>query len=446
MRSARSRSGFVYLLALLATLVVSSVAMVVSRGSCLSLRGELEATARSQCRAAALGVLRAVVNDLTTTLAAGHLPTLATVKPDGEQVGECTVVLLGRDPSGTRLSFGLIAEAGKLNVNDVYHDFSGTFAALPGMTVAVEAAIIDWRDSDDKPDENGGAERSDSAYAGAAVPYAPRNAFLQTVEELRLVRGVTEQNYFGEDVNGNGVLDAGEDTNGDGRLTRGLRDLLCLESREPETAPDGSARVSVRSPGLPALFSRLFGPERGKVINAKVPKPPANNRLALISALELSDDETATLWPYLIGPNQASDGAIEGRVGLIDAWSCHDEVLVALLGVDLAKTVVAARPATMPTGPAWLVKALGADGVKKYGHYLTHGSYQFRVDILAVRNDGAGWARLDAHIDCSAGVVRVVRIQPCESQGWPLPWANPDQLRQGQAIGDIPSFLSAGQH
>jgi hypothetical protein len=424
------RAGFVYLLALLVVLVVSSIAVAMANGAGLRLRADQDALARSQCRAAALGVLRAVVNDLTASMAGGALPKLVTVDPKGETVGGCVVVLVGRDPAAASARFGLIPEAGKLDVNQAP---TALLAALPGMNDAIAAAIGDWRDTDDAPDPAGGAERTDSAYSGAAVPYAPRNFPLETLEELRLVRGVTDALWFGEDVNGNGRLDPGEDTDGDGTLTPGLRDLLTLGSREP-----GVGKVSVANAGaLRSLLTTLFPGDRGTELAALAQSErPYANRLDLIAALDLNEDEAAALWPNLSGP--------EGRLGLVDAWSSRAPVLEALVGADLAKAIIAARPATMPEDPAWLVAALGRQNAKAYGNRLTSGSYQFRADLLAVRADGSGWARLDATIDCAVGAVRVVRVRPAEVQGWPLPWATPEQLRQAQPR-DLVAFLTTGQ-
>ncbi len=240
-----NRGGFVYLMALLVILVVAGIAVLMANSGGLRLRNGAGAAARAQSRNAALGVLRAVVNDLDTAMTAGSLPTLVTVKPAGEIVGDCTVVVLGRDPAAATSVFALTAEAGRLDVN---HAPAEILAALPGLDAGIAAAIVDWRDADDTVGE-GGAERGDGAYAGAKIPYAPRNAPFEALEELRLVRGVTDAMWFGEDANRNGRLDSGEDANGNGKLDPGLVDLLTIESREPANAPDGTARTSITRMG-----------------------------------------------------------------------------------------------------------------------------------------------------------------------------------------------------
>lgn len=424
----RSRSGFVYLMALLVVLVVSGIAVLLAAGGGRQLRAGNAAAGREAARAAALGVLRAVVNDLDTAMAAGAMPGLRSVVPAGEQVGGCTVVLLG---SG---GFGLLAQGGLL---DLHHAPPALLAALPGLDEAVAAAIADWRDVDETP-LDGGAERGDGAYTGAATPYAPRNAPFETLEELRLVRGITDAAWFGEDINRNRALDAGEDADGDGRLDPGLCDLLTLESREPALAPDGTARTTVQNQS--ALRRRLIevlGAERGGALASEAQRrQPFANRLELVAALDLDEGEAAALWPCLIGP--------EGRVGLLDAASAGEEVLVAALGRDLAARILALRPAgDAALDPAWLAEALGRDLARSAGMLLTVGSWRFTADLLAVRDDGSGWARLLVDIDCSARTARVAGIRPAEPLGWPLPAATPQRLR-ALAPADVPAFLATG--
>ncbi len=440
-----NRAGFVYLIALLAVTVAAAIAMVMGRGVGLRLQAGNAITARADCRAAALGMVRAIVNDLNATLATG-LPQLSTVQPAGEQIGDCTVILIGRDPHGVTMPFALILEAGKFPINApatgaVLDAKYNILSVLPGMTQDVAAAMLDWIDSDDEVSSYGGAERTDSAYAGAPVPYAPRNSQFEALAELRLVRGVTDALYFGEDANGNGRLDPGEDSDRDGKLSPGLRDLITvMDIREPPNAPDGSARLNLGSGragrSFQDLLTGLFGSARGTELFAEATGVFAN-RLELFAALELSDAEAAALWPCV---------TVNGvRAGLIDAWSCRDEILIAIAGNDLAQKIIAARPTTPPNGPGWLTSILTREEAKHFGNQLGSGSYQFSADILAVRNDGSGWARLGATFNCTLGSAVVVGLQPLETQGWPLPWTTLDQLR-GSDPGAVATLLTAVPH
>ena len=58
-------------------------------------------------------------------------------------------------------------------------------------------AIIDWIDEDDEPLGFGGAEST--YYQGLDVPYTPRNGPMEFAEELLLVKGITNELYYGTD-------------------------------------------------------------------------------------------------------------------------------------------------------------------------------------------------------------------------------------------------------
>jgi hypothetical protein len=384
-------------------------------------------------------------------MVAGTLPQLVTVKPEDEVIGECTVVLLGRDPQGLRAHFGLIPEAGKISLNSlVDHDTTvpaflkktlrTVLSSVHGMTPEITAAICDWADDDETVDDDGGAERTDAHYQSASIPYAPRNGKFETIDELRLVRGVTDELFFGEDANGNGRLDSGEDLNGNRKLDIGLRDILSVENREPALAPDGSPLTDIqRSTELAIRFTKLFPQRSTDLIQQATGGTPIGgyrNRLHLLSVLDLSETEAATLWPTLKGP--------EFRVGLIDAWSCSEQILTSLVGADLAGRIIAARPITPPISPLWLTQILTVPEIINAGMILTVGGYQFRADILAVSRHG--WARIDALIDCSTNFPRVTHLRPTESLGWPLPWATPAMLRQANATQDFSTMLTSDRN
>lgn len=454
------RKGMVFLLALVVVLVVSSVAVVMASGAGVRLRAQDDLVGRAQARQAALGVLRAVCNDLATSMVAGTLPQLVTVKPEGEVIGECTVVLLGRDPQGLRAHFSLIPEAGKISLNTLVGTnvpqravIRSVLSAQNGMTPEITAAIYDWADDNDTVDDDGGAERTDTHYQGATIPYAPRNGKFETIDELRLVRGVTDDLFFGEDANNNGRLDPGEDTNGNGKLDLGLRDLVTLETREPGTlSTDVLTDVNDTSPvssptdakSRPELFEFLFGLNEKIRLEAVTireqalqPQRRFLNRLHLLTCLgsELEESQMTALWPRLKGS--------ESRAGLVDAWSCSEQLLTSLVP-DIASKILAARPVIQPTSPAWLINILTPAEAIDAGMKLSVGGYQFRADILAVSRHG--WARIDAMIDCSTNFPRVIHLRPTESLGWPLPWATPAMLRQANATQDFSTMLTSDRN
>jgi type II secretory pathway component PulK len=95
-------------------------------------------------------------------------------------------------------------ESGKLNINTATWD---QLMGLPYMYQDIADAIIDWRDSDDVVSESG---TENGYYENLDFGYINRNAPFRTIRELLLVKGVTDEMFYGEDTNLNGKLDYNE--------------------------------------------------------------------------------------------------------------------------------------------------------------------------------------------------------------------------------------------
>jgi type II secretory pathway component PulK len=95
-------------------------------------------------------------------------------------------------------------ETGKMNINTATWD---QLVGLPNMYDDIADAIIDWRDSDDDVSELG---TEGGYYENLTFGYPNRNAPFRTIRELLLVRGVTDELFYGEDTNLNGKLDYNE--------------------------------------------------------------------------------------------------------------------------------------------------------------------------------------------------------------------------------------------
>src|SRR6185369_1409775 len=121
-----------------------------------------------------------------------------------------------------------------------------------GMTPQIAAAIMDWRDTDTTVSTDGA---EDETYSRFSPPYKTKNGPFETVEELRLVAGMTKEILYGEDANLNGVLDANENDsdnsppydNRDGRLDPGLMEYFTVYSREPATGTNINTRANVQA-------------------------------------------------------------------------------------------------------------------------------------------------------------------------------------------------------
>ena len=184
----------------------------------------------------------------------------------------CTIVSPAAVEGGSSaIRFGLEDESTKLNLNALLAadkaDPGGNAArlilmGLPGMTEYIADAILDWLDEDDEPREFGAELET---YATQAMPYAPRNGPIDTIEDLLLVQGVTPGLLFGLDTNHNGVVDAAEQAgealtgidNSDGSMSRGWAAYLTLYSLEANIQPDGSPRINVGQSDLKKLYDEL---------------------------------------------------------------------------------------------------------------------------------------------------------------------------------------------
>jgi general secretion pathway protein K len=87
-------------------------------------------------------------------------------------------------------------EAGKIDINRAPDELiAGLFMAVglaDAAAAGLAAAIADFRDPDDEP-HIGGAEEPE--YRAAGLPFGPKNAPFEAVEELHQVAGMTRQLY-----------------------------------------------------------------------------------------------------------------------------------------------------------------------------------------------------------------------------------------------------------
>jgi type II secretory pathway component PulK len=157
-------------------------------------------------------------------------------------------------------TYGVIDETGKINVNALMQldpsgqTLSNMLMQLPNMTQDIANAIIDWLDPDDSP-RDGGAEGD--YYSGLEPSYYAKNAPLDSLEELLLVKGVTWQLLFGNDHNRNGALDLPEEDDGTGQHDRGWSAYLTIYSRELNVDSQGNPRIYVNGSDLNALYEQL---------------------------------------------------------------------------------------------------------------------------------------------------------------------------------------------
>jgi type II secretory pathway component PulK len=156
--------------------------------------------------------------------------------------------------------YGVSDESGRINVNALVRlDPSPggiayrTLMKLPNMTDAIAYAIIDWIDADDNLSPSGAEE---SEYQTRVPAYRCKNAPLDSIEELLLVRGVTPYLLFGDDLNRNGRIDPDEQRSGD-EPNYGWAPYLTVYSRELNVDNAGNPRINLNGRDVKKLYSDL---------------------------------------------------------------------------------------------------------------------------------------------------------------------------------------------
>src|SRR4051812_46768285 len=257
--NARSSQGSVLIIVLWVAFGLVALALYFAQSMTYELRASDNRTANVEAEQAIDGAARYVSYVLKTLGTNGAVPDLPSYHREGILVGPSRYWLIGRSDQQTVPTepvFGLVDEASKLNLNTATLEM---LQMLPRMTPELAAAIIDWRDTDSTVSQ-GGAESE--TYLRRQPPYNCKNAPFDTVDELRLVMGMTTDVLYGEDANLNGVLDLNENDgnisapidNRDSRLDRGLLEYATVYSRQPNAAKTNVNNIAQLTAVLTGVF------------------------------------------------------------------------------------------------------------------------------------------------------------------------------------------------
>lgn len=150
---------------------------------------------------------RAEAQLLTTTLQRAQAEALAeggiwlaahehftTIASAADRTGRITRTV---DVAGTAVFVTIAGASGLINLNGAPRElFAVLLAGRSGLGTAEQAAVVDaildWRDSDDTRNPLGA---EDADYAALKAPHGAKDAPFATVDELRLVRGMTPSAY-----------------------------------------------------------------------------------------------------------------------------------------------------------------------------------------------------------------------------------------------------------
>ena len=169
---------------------------------------------------------------------------------------------------GSMVAVEIEPEAGKVDLNLASAELlRALFEAIGeprGTAAALAAAIVDWRDNDDRPEPGGGLEAEGYRRMGRLVP--PRDADLQSVSELAEVYGMNPE------------------------LLRRLSPVVTVHGRqaEPDLAMASPVvRQAVRSAAAAARLAGLRAGEQEGAPPASQPRSPGSSGRAFTLRIEV---------------------------------------------------------------------------------------------------------------------------------------------------------------
>jgi hypothetical protein len=340
--------------------------------------------------------------------------------------------------------FGLTDEAGKVNVNVAGPEL---LAELPNLSDEQIDCLLDYVDRDDQPRPRG-AEQD-------AYDFTIRNhPSIWTIEELLLIHHFDGPTVYGEDVNGNGLLDPNEDDgaltfppdNSDGMLDRGLRSCATAVSYEYDVNRDGRPRVHINAPtrqlaaaGLPRQTVEFLTAWQ------KAKQPPLESPAQLWGlTLETTERRGRREVRVLLESGIDADNlhlAVDGLTarrqggrmvrGRINVNTAGLDVLAALcrsVGIDeqLAERIVETRgqvPVEDLATPAWLASSgliQQPETMQKLAPHLTARSGQFRLYSVGFSVPSGRYCVLEAIIDQAGKTPRIAYLRDVTRLGLPL--------------------------
>lgn len=179
-KNPRSQRGSVLLLAVWLLFLLSGIAL----GIAATVGTDLHLTRNLMDQAQARHAAQAAIHRIVLALLEGR----NSASPDRPPPRSF-------DIGGTRVTAIVTDECAKVDLNTgwglLVRGLTG-WAAGGDRSLDVGQPWLDWRDPDDRR-RPGGAEDID--YAGANAPYGARDGVFDTVDELRLVQGMTPEIY-----------------------------------------------------------------------------------------------------------------------------------------------------------------------------------------------------------------------------------------------------------
>jgi DNA uptake protein ComE-like DNA-binding protein len=270
--------------------------------------------------------------------------------------GTFSVLHRGRSDEGGGIIYGVSDEESRLNVNTATAD---ELANLQNMTPDVATAIVNWRGGD-----NTTMAAEAQYYQGMQPPYQPRMGPYQTLRELLMVRGVSPDDFLGQDSHQNGLLAAadGNDFAFPGSVDSedlGWAGILTVNSSVQNLNAAGEDRVNIQTADQSALtgirgitprIAQAIISYRGQhnfqsIADLLDVTPPQNQRGAGIDGSAQSGNSVVNEDLFMDIADDITTDNNQSLGGAININTAGVNVLVCLPGMtrELAQSIVSHR-------------------------------------------------------------------------------------------------------
>jgi type II secretory pathway component PulK len=418
------------------------------------------------------------VDDEIADPGAGDVPDIqammgGTDPTSGMQIGNCRVWIIKPNPDDeTTQGFGLRDEAGELDLTTAT---AAEMINLPNISQENVDCIVDWQDADSNEQPQGAEE---PYYNSLPDPYHCKNAKLETIEELNLVKSIATDDsgnptnlLYGMDTAHCGVVSsdanpalgaqAGGMTSGSvasgqtlGIISsnRGIYPFITVYGVRASTVPtaqptSGLAQVAdVNSQDQTILRRNLQQYLGGGNVNQILQMTAARlggggatggrggggggrtvvtaggrfgSVLDWASSVNLTQQQFSNIIHYV----KASSGNATALINVNDAPLEVLMCLPSLTQTDAQAIVdyVSTNPSDDPSDISWMLSVLPKAKLSVIGDYVTGVSYCYSADIVAATLDGRAFKRVRVVIDASSGVSKIIYRRDLTSLGWPLP-------------------------
>jgi len=433
------RNGTILIVTIWVVLVLAGLALVFARSMRVAAIVAANHVASLDAECVAVGASEYAMAKLATSSEEDTSELMDSEPYEAMQVGKGYFWLLRSKLEDDReLDYGLTDESGKINLNSASEEM---LLKLPGMTAELAASIIDWRDEDSEITP-GGAE--DEYYLLLSESYNCKNSPLETVDEILLIKGASEELLYGEDTNLNSILDDNENDgdlsdppdNRNGRLDPGFYDYVTVYSVEINLDSQGNQRININDAGsrqdLQSALQEVVKEDRALEIMNLVPTNPSfSNVLGFFYATGMKSEEFSQIVDRLTTSDE------ESFPGLVNVNTAPKAVLLCL--PKLEDSDVEALLSRRSSGKgldsiAWVTDTLDQEKAIAVGSYITTRSFQYSADILGIAGNGRAYKRYKAVFDISQQTPHIVYWKSMTHFGWPLNEEIVAALRKGEPL------------